>query len=246
MIACTNLSKTVGRDRPALDNVSLTVDAGESYCLLGAAESGKTTIVDVLRGVTPPTAGQASIAGLDCLTHPLEVRRQTLFVTPKSALVETLSIRENVEFFSRVAGCATSRRGVENSLRRVGLPEASFDVPVGDVDRKEATLLAWLAVGLIRAVAVAVLDEPTRDLDARSTAWAIEGLREIHGAGATLLVATSDPNVAAAVGSRIALLRAGRKDAEYRSEEIANENLLGFYGQYLGRPVMASALDRRP
>ena len=246
MIECRNLSTAFGRDRLAVEDVSLTVDAGESYCLLGAAESGKTTIVDAFRGVTVPTAGQALISGMDCLARPLDVRRKTLFVTPKSALVDTLSIRENVEFFARVAGHAASRQGIENSLRRVGLPEASFDAPVGEVDRREATLLTWLAVGLIRQVAVVVLDEPTRDLDARSTAWAIEGLREIHGAGAALLVATSDPSVATAVGSRIGLLRAGRKDAEYRSEEIANEHLPGFHVQHLARPVTAPGPERRP
>jgi ABC-type multidrug transport system ATPase subunit len=239
MIESRGLSKRFGAGPLILDDVSVRVEPSETYCLLGLPGSGKTTIGEIFRSVVMPTAGTAMIGGVDCLADPVEVRRHTLFVTPRTSLVPDLSVRANVEFFCRVAGARRVATGgaVENALRRVGLPERVFDLQAQLLDRREAPLLVWLAVGWLRDVASVVLDDPSANLDARGLEWVADAVAEYRAAGKTLLITTSDVLFATTVGTRIGVLREGRQEAEYRPDEITRENLANFYVEYLGRPA---------
>jgi ABC-2 type transport system ATP-binding protein len=243
MIESRGLSKRFGVGPLIVDDVTVRVGPGETYCVLGMPGSGKTTIVEMFRSAVTPTAGTAMIGGADCLNDPVEVRRHTLFVTPRTSLVPDLSVRANVEFFCRVAGArrVATRGAVENALRRVGLPERVFDLQALRLDRREASLLAWLAVGWLRDVGSVVLDDPSANLDARGVEWVAEALAEYRAAGRTLLIATSDVLFATTVGTRIGVLREGRQEAEYRPDEITHENLANFYVEYLGRPAAPGA-----
>jgi ABC-2 type transport system ATP-binding protein len=239
MIETRGLSKRFGVGPLVVDDVTVRVGPSETYCLLGMHGSGKTTIVEILRSAVTPTAGTAMISGVDCLEDPIEVRRHTLFVTPRTSLVPDLSVRANVEFFCRVAGARrlATRGAVENALRRVGLPERAFDLQPQVLERHEASLLVWLAVGWLRDVATVVLDDPSANLDARGVEWVADALAEYREAGKTLLVTTSDVLFATTVGTRIGVLREGSQEAEYRPHEITHDNLANFYVEYLGRPA---------
>jgi ABC-2 type transport system ATP-binding protein len=239
MIESRGLSKRFGGGPLVVDDVTMRVGRGETYCLLGMPGSGKTTIVEIFRAALTPTAGTAMIGGVDCLEDPVEVRRHTLFVTPRTSLVPGLSVRANVEFFCRVAGasCVATRGAVENALRRVGLPERVFDLRAQLLDRREASVLVWLAVGWLREVPTVVLDDPSANLDARGTEWVADTVQEYRTAGKAILITTSDVFFATTVGTRIGVLREGRQEAEYRPDEITHENLANFYVEYLGRPA---------
>jgi ABC-2 type transport system ATP-binding protein len=239
MIESLGLSKRFGVGPLVVDDVTVRVGPSETYCLLGTHGSGKTTIVEIFRSAVTPTSGTAMIGGVDCLEDPIEVRRHTLFVTPRTSLVPDLSLRANVEFFCRVAGAwrVATRGAIENALRRVALPERTFDVQAQLLDRREAPLLVWLAVGWLRDVASVVLDDPTHNLDARGVEWVADALAEYRAAGKTLLITTSDVLFATTVGTRIGVLREGRQEAQYRPDEITHENLANFYVEYLGRPA---------
>jgi ABC-2 type transport system ATP-binding protein len=239
MIESTGLSKRFGVGPLIVDDVTVCVGPGETYCLLGMHGSGKTTIVEIFRSAVTPTAGTAMIGGVDCVEDPVAVRRHTLFITPQTSLVPNLSVRANVEFFCRVAGArrVATRGAVENALRRVGLPERVFDLQAQLLDRREEPLLVWLAVGWLRDVASAVLDDPSANLDARGLEWVADAIAEYRAAGKTLLITTSDVPFATTVGTRIGVLREGRQEAEYRADEVTRENLANFYVDYLGRPA---------
>jgi|SRR5579864_2157064 len=248
MIESRGLSKRFGVGPLIVDDVTVRIGPGETYCLLGMHGSGKTTIVEIFRSAVTPTAGTALIGGVDCLEDPVEVRRHTLFVTPRTSLVPGLSVRANVEFFCRLAGAGrvATRGTVENALRRVGLPERVFDLQTQLLDRREASLLVWLAVGWLRDVATVVLDDPSANLDARGAEWVADAVREYQTNGKALLIATSDVLFATTVGTRIGILREGRLEAEYRPDEITHEKLANFYVEYLGRPtVPGSARNTR-
>jgi ABC-2 type transport system ATP-binding protein len=235
MIEAAHLSTNPVRNYPPVKDVSFVVDRGDSYCLLGTKDSGKSTLIEVFRSVLAPTSGQALVHGLDCQSHPLAVRQQTLFVTPGSALVPSLSLRDNVSFFATLAGRRPSRESIDNALRRFAIPERAFGIVAGEVDRRELLFLTWLAVGLIRKVPAFVVDDPSLDLDGRAAEWIVEGIRETQSAGGALLIATADARFAAAVGTRVGILRGGRIEAEYRGGEIADERLTGLNLDHLGR-----------
>src|ERR1700722_15155162 len=107
MIRAEDLRKNYG-DRVALDGVSFTVNAGEIVGLLGPNGAGKTTTLSILSGVIAPDSGRASIATHDLATDPRMARRSLGLVPQSLALYPTLTALENLMFWGRIQGMASS------------------------------------------------------------------------------------------------------------------------------------------
>jgi ABC-2 type transport system ATP-binding protein len=235
MIQVEGVSSHRGTQRPALEDLTFSVPTGTIYALLGATGAGKTTLVNMLRGIVRPESGRASIGAWDCSHQLLDVRRHTVFVTPDAALFATRTVRSNVDFFCRIAGAhrAATPEAIENACRRVALPERDFDRPVRELDR-EAHVRVWLAVACLRNVSAVVLDDPTADVDATRTNWIREALQECRDSGQAILVATSDVALATGCSDVIGILRGGRLQAERARGEMSGRALTDLYVEYLG------------
>lgn len=184
-------------DRTVLDPMSADLEEGALCALTGRSGSGKTTLLLVMAGLLKPTAGQIE------LSVPY---RDVVYVPQAPSLVPELSALQNASLGLRVRGVEPARaehRGREQ-LRALGLDDADDSLPgelSGGMQQR---------VALARALAVEprllLVDEPTGALDSATGARVIEALlRHASRTGATVVVATHDPDVAQHFPDRIAL-----------------------------------------
>jgi ABC-2 type transport system ATP-binding protein len=201
-------------DHVALRDLTLRVDDGALYGLLGPNGSGKTTLFRILSTLMPPTEGTARVFGTSTTDDPSGVRARLGSVFQAYALDENLSVRENLRFQGSLYGL----NGKKLNARIDTLLEL-FDVADRAGDRVD-TLSGGLqrrvdlARGLLHRPDLLLLDEPTTGLDpmARRTFWrAIGRLREAEGT--TFLVATHLMEEAERC-DRVAILSEGRLVAD--------------------------------
>src|SRR5688572_16857545 len=108
MIELVHLVKMFG-DLVAVDDLSLTVNKGEFFAVLGPNAAGKTTTIKILTGLIKPTAGTARVAGFDVQTHPLEVRQRLAFVPDFPFLYDKLTPWEFIRFTGQMFRMSNAR-----------------------------------------------------------------------------------------------------------------------------------------
>jgi putative ABC transport system ATP-binding protein len=209
-------------DVRAVDNVELTVDAGEFVALEGPSGSGKTTLLQLLGALDRPTSGQVFFEGRDLVQLPdhelAELRLRAFgFVFQQFNLIPTLTALENVEV--ALAPTRIGRKELrERSLAllgEVGLVGRAGHLP-GQMSGGEQQRVA-IARALVVEPRVILADEPTGNLDTKTGADVIEllaGLAARHGS--TIVVATHDAGLAARAPRRLAM-----RDGALAGEPVA-------------------------
>src|SRR5689334_2630508 len=131
MIVAHEITKRYEHGLLSLDAVSLNVNPGEVYCLLGANGAGKTSMIDILMGFMPASSGWATINGINVMQQPLEAKKFVSYVSESVLLYDNFTARQNLEFFTSLGGKRmASRSDYYMVLREVGLPEADFEQPL--------------------------------------------------------------------------------------------------------------------
>ncbi|HET9017930.1 MAG TPA: ABC transporter ATP-binding protein [Thermomicrobiaceae bacterium] len=163
-VVCRGLVKRYG-DVVALDGLDLTVPAGAIFGFLGPNGAGKTTTVRLLTGLTRPTAGSASVAGLDVLASGLALRRRISYLAQQPELYGWMRGRELLGFVGELFGLrgAPLRARVDEVLEQTGLTEAA-NRRVGGYSGGMRQRLG-LAQALVNQPEVLFLDEPVSSLD---------------------------------------------------------------------------------
>jgi len=238
MIELISLTKRFD-DFTAVDQVSLSVAAGEILALLGPNGAGKTTTVRMLGAILHPTAGRAVVAGYDVVEHPREVRRRVGLLTEQPGLYLRMKGGAYLDFFGRLMGLdAGEREGrARELLDSFGMPEA-WDRRMGTYSKGMRQKMA-LARAMLHNPSVLLLDEPTSAMDpysAKLVRDSIVGLRHHQRA---IVICTHNLAEAEALADRIAVIRRGRI--------IALGTVAELKSRLLGPPLMelrlAHAID---
>ncbi|WP_426730926.1 heme ABC exporter ATP-binding protein CcmA [Myxococcus faecalis] len=186
-LALHDVSKRYGR-RWALARLTYALPAGRSLLLTGHNGSGKTTLLRMLATALSPTAGRVEVLGKDAVVHRDELRRDVALLSHASFLYEDLTAHQNLTVLARLLGHPSPKDAAEGLLARVGLGKRS-DNPVRGFSAGMRKRLA-IARLLMKAPAIALLDEPFGELDP-------EGIREMEGIiaqlkadGVTVVLAT--------------------------------------------------------
>lgn len=195
--------------KTVLDNLSLSVAAGEIYALLGGNGAGKSTTLSTLLGFLKPSSGSALVTGIDPSAHPEIARHKIAYLPENVALYEHLTARENVDYFLALAGEAHSSAEIEAAFDAAGLQAEARSRTLSGFSKGMRQKVA-IALAVVRQVPVLLLDEPTSGLDPRATADFNALIATLKARGTAILMVTHDLLGAADCADRIGFLDAGR------------------------------------
>lgn len=239
----------------ALKSVTLKIESGQIFGLLGANGAGKTTLIRLLIGSTKPSSGSLSVLGFDPTKQKRAIRKLIGYMPQSPALYEDLSPLENIHFFGQAHRIENISRRVDEIIEFVGLSERAQD-PVykfsGGMKQRVS-----LACALVHQPKMLLLDEPTSGIDPklRETFW--EHFRELTSRGVTILVSTHQMNEAMYC-DRLAILHQGALLADdtprqllwnnwarikiWHGEQVNEQDVIN-YPENLPRELHAYGLD---
>jgi ABC-2 type transport system ATP-binding protein len=232
MLEATDLTKRYD-GHLALDRLSLTIEAGEVFCLLGANGAGKTTSINLFLNFIPPTSGTARINGLDVVEHPLETKRHLAYIPEQVMLYRNLSGVENLSYFAALAGKGHYRReDLIGFLVRAGLQAEAADRRVGGYS-KGMRQKVGIAVALAKEARALLLDEPTSGLDPKASNEFSGLLDQLSDSGVAVLMATHDLFRAKESGTRVGIMKHGRLVETLLTDEVGHADLERIYLEHM-------------
>ncbi|MEW2385970.1 ABC transporter ATP-binding protein [Micromonospora sp. NPDC047707] len=226
------------RGATVLHEVDLTVARGELLVVLGPSGAGKSTVLRVVAGLEPVTAGRVRIAGRD-VTSDRPGRRNVSMVFQSYALFPHLTVAENIAFGLEVRDTprAVARERARAAAETVGCA-GLLDRRPGQLSGGERQRVA-LARALVREPDVFLLDEPLSNLDLALRVEMRAELRALHDRlGATMVHVTHDQTEALVLADRIAVLRDGRVEQVGSPDEIWRAPASTFVARFVGSPAM--------
>ena len=202
----------------AVDGISLTVEPGEYVAIMGASGSGKSTVMNIIGALDVATSGTYKIDGvdigdLDDDALSLVRNRRIGFIFQAFNLIPRMSATANVELPLMYRGVRRSerRRRALDALAKVGLADRSHHQP-NELSGGQQQRVA-VARALAMEPSLMLADEPTGNLDSRSTADVLDLLDEIHAEGKTIVIITHEDDVAERAG-RVVTLRDGKVESD--------------------------------
>ena len=194
----------------AVEDVSLSVSAGEIVGLLGPNGAGKTTTLRMLAGILTPDAGEVSICGIDVRQDPLEAKRRIGFLSGDTQLYQRLTTIEVLRYFGALYGMdrAALDRRIEQLVADLEM-SAFVSRPCGTLSSGQKQR-ANIARAFLHDPELLILDEPTTALDVISGQFIVEAIRREQRAGRAVLFSTHIMSEAEYLCDRIYLLHQSR------------------------------------
>ena len=203
MIQTEKLSKKFG-DVIAVQDLNISVQAGEVFGLLGPNGAGKTTTIRMLSALIGPTTGTARVAGHSLGPGDSDIRRSVGILTESPGLYDQLSAERNLGFIAQLYEVEDVPGQVEKYLRMLGLWERRHE-PVGTFSKGMRQKLA-IARALLHEPQILFLDEPTSGLDPAIARLVREFIATLKQAGRTIVLSTHNLDEADRLCDRIAVL----------------------------------------
>ncbi len=210
------------KDITAVDSLSLEIEKGELFGLLGVNGAGKTTTIKMLSTLTAPTSGDAEIAGFSILGDKQKIRERIAISPQETAVAENLTARENLKMMAGIYG-------MDKDAAEKKIVELRDALSLGKVMDKRLKKLSGgykrrvsIAMALINSPSVLFLDEPTLGLDviARAELW--EAIKAIKGE-LTIILTTHYLEEAQEMCDRLAVMKDGKLITVGTADEIMKE-----------------------
>ena len=219
VVAIDNLVKRYG-DKVAVDHFSLDVKEGEILGLLGPNGSGKTTTINCLLALLKYDKGSVTIFGKEMKPESYDIKSEIGVVMQNVAVVETLNVYENVDFFCGlyIKDKAIRKKYVEEALEFTGLTEYKKYKPM----KLSGGLLRRLniACGIAHKPKLIIFDEPTVAVDPQSRNAILEGIRKINKDGATIIYTSHYMEEVEELCTGIVIMDHGRNVASGTAKEL--------------------------
>ena len=238
MLQAIDLSKRYEDGQLALDNLSLDVNEGEIFCLLGANGAGKTTTINLFLNFIEPSSGQALINGIDVTKRPLEAKKHVAYVSENVMLYGNFTARQNLDFFARLGGRTDlTREDYHMMMRQVGLQESAFEARVKTFSKGMRQKLG-ITIAIIKNAGNILLDEPTSGLDPKAGAEFIKILAKLRDEGKSILMSTHDIFRAKEIADRVGIMKEGRLVMVRTRDEFLEDDLERIYLDYMQEAVV--------
>jgi ABC-2 type transport system ATP-binding protein len=227
MLEASNLTKRYGT-HTALNDLNLTIKAGEIFALLGQNGAGKTTTINLFLGFIQPTEGSALIDGLSVAENPQEIKKHLAYIPETVMLYPNLTGIENLQYFSLLAGFEYSKKELQELLAKAGLQSQAFDQRLAGYS-KGMRQKVGIAIAVAKKAKVLLLDEPTSGLDPKASNEFSEIIKTLAANGTAILMATHDIFRAKEVASRIGIMKEGNLRSVIDASSISANELESLY-----------------
>lgn len=228
MITLEHVSKSYSTGAPALNDISINIEAGEFVFIVGDSGSGKSTFIKLLLRELIPTSGKITVNGMDVAKLKRKeipkFRRNLGVVFQDFRLLKDRNVYENVAFAQRIVQTPSKeiKRNVPSVLSTVGLA-GKYKARPKQLSGGEQQRVA-LARALVNNPPILLADEPTGNLDPKNS-WEIMKLfEEINEKGTTVLVVTHNREIVNAMKKRVITMNKGVIVSDEKEGSYINEN----------------------
>ena len=210
----------------AVDEVNLSVEAGQILAILGQNGAGKTTTVRMLTALLTPTRGWARVAGYDVVKNGHEVRSSVGVLTEQHGLYMRMTAIEYLDFFGQVYSLSAAVRKArsEHLLEYFGLTEAAHR-RIGEYSKGMRQKLA-LARAMMHDPGVLLLDEPTSAMDPKSARLVRDEIARLKSSQRTIVICSHNLTEVELLADQIAIMYRGKILLQGTLEEL-KRNVLG-------------------
>ena len=228
LIECSGVRKQYKTGVVAIHDLDLTIDKGEFVFIIGSTGCGKSTLVNMLYRKERPTKGKILIGGLDVAklrnSKVYKLRRKIGIVFQDFKLLPKLTVYENVAFTLEVLGLPKDEihTKVLKVLQLVGLKGKAKNYP-NELSGGEQQRVA-IARSIVNGPKILICDEPTGNLDPKTSDEIMEVLEEVNKLGTTVIMVTHDIDIVSKMKKRTILLDNGRILKDYAKGTYKNES----------------------
>ena len=204
--------------RQVLNNISLSVEEGEIFGLLGPSGAGKTTLIKMLIGLLSATSGNIAILGKELDKKIDESFPSFGMVLDNDGLYDRLNCYDNLELYARIYSNSNRKKVINDLLEKVGLIESSKK-SVSNLSKGMRQRLSF-ARAILHSPKIVFLDEPTSGLDPATTLQIHSMMKTLKESGTTIFLTTHNMNEAQKMCDHLALLNEGNIVEEGTPEDI--------------------------
>ena len=214
--------------RTVLRDIDIDIDAGESVVLFGPNGAGKTTLLRVLSTLTRPQKGSLRINGLESEADAIVVRGQIGVLAHQPYVYDSLTARENLQFFGRMFEVDNAPARIDQVLADVELLDRADD-QVGTFSRGMLQRIA-LARAILHQPSILLFDEPDTGLDVASVKVLERILAEHRESSGSLLMTTHDLAFGIRVATRVLIMVGGRIVRDCPSSDVTADEVESIMG----------------